>query len=124
MGFLGSWKHLMIHPGVATPKYIFLISCWTGMSYKVSLREETQFRERRLRGNLTREERSTHVNSLAPVRTSAFTLSCITYILPQCTHIRKTRLAGVVVGGITAPRDVHILIPRSCDVLLYMAKGL
>ena len=31
------------------PKYIFLISCWIGMSYKVSLREETQFRQRRWR---------------------------------------------------------------------------
>ena len=41
------------------PKYIFLISCWIGMSYKVSLREETQFRWRRRRKSIKGETKHT-----------------------------------------------------------------
>ena len=67
------------------PKYIFLISCCIGLSYKVGLREETQLRRRRRRKS-NKGEQSTPVNSLTPefIRTSEFTLSGVTHVLPQC----------------------------------------
>lgn len=54
MGFFAGCKHLILHPGVAKPKYRFLICC-VEMYYKASLREETQFRNRRPRKGDKRE---------------------------------------------------------------------
>lgn len=61
---------MITYPGVAKPKYIFLISCWVGKRYKTSVREET-ISERGDLENLTREEPSTYLHSLTLVRTFA-----------------------------------------------------